>query len=133
MTSVQHIVETVKGYKNFERIIIQGRQYQEKPIKAFVYVAEADKPEVHVGFTVKKGIKKATERNKIKRQMREAFRLDQEKLLLNIQRNRKLEIIFMFYDINEGKKRFSLISRAISSLCSMINIELNKERERLIE
>ncbi len=76
-----------------------------------------------VGYTVTKRIRKAVQRNKIKRQMREAFRLNKECYLQKILNQTAFDLVFMYTGNAEKtneNSRFSLINQAVLALGSLI-------------
>ena len=106
----------LKSRKRIERLFVSGKRIQKFPLKA-VYFSE---PNDVVGFQLavsvpKKLFKRATDRNLLKRRMREAFRIHQEKLKLNS----KLEIMFI-YSTNEIMD-FAQIERAMIALIDSLN------------
>ena len=83
----------LKSKKKIERLFMDGRKKHQFPIRAVYFFDEQESTAYEIAVSVpKKLIKKAVDRNLIKRRMREAFRLNQMKL----QNNRKLEVMFIY-------------------------------------
>ncbi len=118
-------IETLRGFGSFTKVITQGRKYEKRPIKAFVYISKADRPAMRVGFAVARAFGKATLRNRGKRLLREAFRKNQDRLLGRISDTNATEIVFLLGNIgaNSGKKmQFEAINEAFEEICSSINV-----------
>jgi ribonuclease P protein component len=91
--------EKLKGRKLYEHVFSQGKSFTVFPIKIFYL-----QPDVLLDFPVKVGIgvsarnfKKAVERNRIRRLVREAYRT--EKLLLHkyLKEHNRQVIVFLLY------------------------------------
>jgi ribonuclease P protein component len=129
MSSLKQINGSLKGFGAFTRVITKGEKYEEKPIKAFVYLSSSKETLVRIGYTVTKRIKKAVKRNKLKRLMREAFRANKKDLIGHISAGVLVEIVFMYNDDREivpNKVRFSSINQAISTICTTIRCNTGK-------
>jgi len=68
-------IKSLRGFGAFRAIISNGKVIVEKPLRLF-YVNESGQPNVvTVGFAVTRNLRRAVDRNHMKRLMREAFRL----------------------------------------------------------
>lgn len=106
----------LKSRKRIENLFAEGSRFSKFPITA-VYFLDRQKPESYkIAVSVpKKKIRKAVERNLIKRRIREAFRLNQYKLKPGC----GLEVMFIF-TANEPLS-FSVIEKSILSLIDSLN------------
>jgi ribonuclease P protein component len=88
-------VKSLRGFGAFRAIISNGKVVIEKPLRLF-YLTEGEQPNViSVGFAVTKNLRRAVDRNHIKRLMREAFRL-QHIMFSNGQIEGELKLVIMY-------------------------------------
>jgi ribonuclease P protein component len=116
-------IGTLYGFGAFTRVITRGKRYEKKPIRAFVHLSALKETTVRIGFTVTKRIRKATQRNKLKRLMREAFRAHKKDFIGHIEQGILIEIVFLYNgdtEIAPSKVRFASIDQALASICTMI-------------
>lgn len=108
--------ERLTNKKYFEQLFSEGKQFKLFPFR-LVYLKkklETTKP-IQAGIAVpKRLIKKAVQRNRIKRQMREAYRKNKQLIYSNITESHILLISFI--DTNEWK-----------------SIELEEKMKKLLE
>lgn len=124
MVPQQLKIKTLCGYGAFTRVITRGKKYEKNPIKAFVYKSASEVTSMQIGFTVTKRIRKATQRNKIKRLMREAFRVQKKNYIRHIKPGFLVEIVFIYngdIEIAPRKVRFASIDQAFTTICATIN------------
>ena len=90
--------ERLKSRKEIEQLFNSGKRFSENPLKIFFLISDSSKQILKMGVGVSsKNFKKAVERNRIKRQIREAWRLQKKYLesrleILNQQLN-----VFIIY------------------------------------
>jgi len=116
----------LKSRKRIERLFVSGKRIQEFPLKAVYFTEPSDVAGFQLAVSVpKKLFKRATDRNLLKRRMREAFRIHQEKLKLNS----KLEIMFIYsaHEILDFDRIESAMLVLIDSL-NLISIDNNSEK-----
>ena len=109
------------GLGAFTRVITRGKKFDRKPIKAFVYLSPSKDAELRVGFAVSKAIRKATQRNLLKRLMKEAFRARKENFFSHLSSGMRLEIVFLYngdFNIPPKKVRFASIGQSLTDLSS---------------
>ena len=91
--------ELLRGRETFKYIITSGNKLIEKNIVCF-YIIETCTPEeqpLKVGFSVGVKVGKAVLRNRIKRLMRECYRLNKHSLIETaISNNLQIRTVFMF-------------------------------------
>jgi ribonuclease P protein component len=115
----------LSGFGAFTRVITRGIKYQKEPVKAFIISSYSAETSVNVGYAVSKRIGKAVQRNRIKRLMREAFRIYKDSLIDRINPGYLVEIVFMYNGDSKNapeRARFESISQAFSILCSRLEI-----------
>lgn len=96
---------------------------KKKPLYAKYITLKAKKNIIKILITVpKKNIKKATDRNKIKRLIRENYRLNKNIIHQNIE-NTKIHIVITY--INHQKTDFYSIKNAIIEIFNTINNNIN--------
>lgn len=122
-------IETLSGFNEFTRVITHGRRYEKKPIRAYVILSQSANPTIRVGYAVTRGIRKAVQRNRLKRLMREAFLANREGLVQRLESKTVLEIVFMYSNSPVKKTaliQFSSIHDALAGLCSTIELIQNE-------
>ena len=89
--------ERLKSKKQIEKLFNGGKSISNYPIKLFYVPAEEEQEvPVKVGFSVpKRSFKKAVDRNRIKRLMREAYRLNKHLIFNNIEGNFAFLILYL--------------------------------------
>jgi len=121
---LQPSIKTLSGFGAFTRVITRGKKFDRKPIKAFVYSSPSKDGGLRVGFTVSKVIRNSTQRNLLKRLMKEAFRARKEEFFGHVRSGMLLEIVFIYngdFDVLHKKIHFASISQSLTNLSSTIN------------
>ena len=96
--------EKLKSRKLIEQVFKQGKSFSNFPFRIVYHFTEDEKyaAGVQAGFSVSsKFFKNATDRNRIKRLMREGYRLQKNELLGTVQKNNKKLAVFFIYTGNE--------------------------------
>jgi ribonuclease P protein component len=122
---LQPSIKILSGFGAFTRVITRGKKFDRKPIRAFVYSSPSKDPELRVGFAVSKVIRKATQRNALKRLMKEAFRARKEEFFGHVSSGMRLEIVFLYngdLNIPPKKVRFASIGQSLTDLSSTIKV-----------
>jgi ribonuclease P protein component len=94
--------EILRGRKLFSRVFSSGNKLAEQAVLCFYQIENSDTEtnRVAVGFAVSKKIGKAVVRNRIKRLMRESYRLNKHILLDTPATNRFAASIVLMYGKN---------------------------------
>lgn len=98
----------MKSRKAIEQLFADGKSFSLFPFKVVykksIYTSEPStvNSKLQTAFSVsKRHFKKATERNRIKRLMREAYRLQKNELQKNVQQSNHQLVVFILYVGNE--------------------------------
>lgn len=90
--------ERLKSRKQIDKLFAGGRAFVVFPIRVTYLFASGEEQGVKMGVTVsKRAFKKATDRNRVKRLLREAYRLQKEELQTAVQRHEKSASVFFIY------------------------------------
>ena len=90
--------ERLKSRKQIDNLFATGKAFSVFPIRAIYQFTPAEKGSLQVGVTAsKKYFKKAVDRNRLKRLLREAYRLQKEELVLLTKEQQKAGNLFFIY------------------------------------
>jgi len=90
--------ERLKSRKQIDRLFADGKAFSVFPVRTIYQFAPAETGTLQVGVTAsKKYFKRAVDRNRLKRLMREAYRLQKEELFLQVKEARKAGSLFFIY------------------------------------
>ena len=119
--------EKLKSRKLIEQVFKQGKSFSNFPFRV-VYVFTEDEKMAHgvqAGFSVStKFFKNATDRNRIKRLMREGYRLQKNNLQDAVKKNNKRLAVFFIYtgnELPEYDEVFEKIGSALKRLQKITN------------
>ncbi len=114
--------EKLKSRKQIESLFLNGRRFVQFPIRiTYQFFATAEEPIVQVGVTAgKKYFKKAVDRNRIKRLLREAYRL-QKAELLETAKQKKMNVFIFFMYTDKTIESFHVIKEAMNK--ALINLQ----------
>ncbi len=94
--------EKLKSRKTIEQLFQEGKSFSNFPFRILWLINERATVPLQTGFAVSsKHFKKAIDRNRIKRLMREAYRLQKKDLQLLLKQNNKQLAVFFIYVGNE--------------------------------
>jgi len=112
----------LKSKKAIEALFTDSNSIRKGPVRCVFQIVDGKKSH-KIGVSVsKRFFKKAPNRNKIKRLLREAYRLNQQELV--ILENKHLEIMFLFQ--SPKMPDFESIERHLKKLISELNKQYNK-------
>lgn len=117
--------EKLKSRKDIELLFATGKSFSNFPFRV-VYLftsKENDKSDVQAGFSVSaRQFKKATDRNRIKRQMREAYRLQKNILTEVVIKAKKKLNLFFIYTGNELPEYKVIVEKTGTTIKRLIKI-----------
>lgn len=115
--------EKLKSRKLIEQIFTQGKSFVVHPIKiTFMPIEHVfTKSNIQVGVGVsKRNFKNATDRNRVKRLMREAYRLNKNTLQEHL-KNSKIQLaVFLFYIDKELPQFHTLQNKMVTIIDKLI-------------
>lgn len=115
----------IKSRASLEQLFASGKSFSIFPIKIFYNVSdfENSKAPVQIGVGVSaRNFKKATERNRIKRLLRETYRTQQE--LIIVPEGKKLDVFFLY--IGKELPAFVDLKLVLASVMKKLSERLNK-------
>lgn len=120
--------EKLKSSKTIEKLFMEGKTYTKFPIKVF-FILEAYPSEVEqkmksnlAAFAVpKRNFKSAVNRNRVKRQLREAYRLNKH-LLPEIHGKK---FVMMFLILGKTKPKYEPLEKAMIAVLKKLQDESN--------
>jgi ribonuclease P protein component len=89
-------VQSLRGFGAFKAIISNGKVVIEKPLRLFYLTEGGQSNAISIGFAVTRNLRRAVDRNHIKRLMREAFRLQHAVLNNKRQLDGRLKLVIMY-------------------------------------
>ncbi|MEO7394259.1 MAG: ribonuclease P protein component [Chitinophagaceae bacterium] len=116
--------ERLKSRKIIEELFSEGNKFVIPPFRVF-YIYDNKTYSLHFGTGVSsKHFKKAVDRNRIKRMMREAYRLLKNELQSTLTGQNKQLNIFIIYagkELPEYKEVYIKMEKVIHKLCTMLS------------
>jgi ribonuclease P protein component len=117
--------ERLKSRKSIEQLFREGKSFSLFPFRVLYLVNTSATPSLQTGFTVSsKYFKKAVDRNRVKRLMREAYRLQKQDLKdRSREQNINLAVFFMYVgkELPEYDLVFSKTGAAMKRLIKIIH------------
>lgn len=116
----------LKSQKKIDRLFTEGKRIQKFPLRAVFFTEESETTKIQIAVSVpKKLVKKANNRNLIKRRMREAFRLNQYQL--NTAQNLDIMFIYSTSEIMDYAKIEKSMKVLIDSLNSLLDDSISEK------
>ncbi|MEO6456120.1 MAG: ribonuclease P protein component [Ginsengibacter sp.] len=105
--------ERLKSRRLIEQLFTEGKSFSNYPFKVLYLVFESGPMSLQSGFAVsKKNFKKAVDRNRIKRLMREGYRLQKNSLTEKLDNQKKFMTVFFIY-IGAALPTYEIVSEKI--------------------
>lgn len=106
--------EKLKSRKQIEELFLNGKNFSLFPLRITYRFLPSEEPTVQAGVTAgKKYFKKAVDRNRIKRLIREAYRLQKNDLTETLKQNGQKGFLFFVYT-DKTIASFSVIKEAMN-------------------
>lgn len=119
--------ERLKSRKQIDQLFAGGKGFSVFPIRVtYLFLADEERG-VKMGVTIsKRNFKKATDRNRVKRLLREAYRLQKEELVATVQAKEKSAAVFFIYT---GKTiaSFEEVKGAMAKCLRKLSLIINSE------
>ncbi|MRT15412.1 ribonuclease P protein component [Vitellibacter sp. q18] len=113
--------EKLKSTKTIEKLFLEGRTYSKFPIKIF-FLPQENIENSQAAFAVpKRNFKSAVARNRLKRQLREAYRL--HKHLLDNIHGKKFVMLFLF--LGKTTPTYPELEKTMVNLLNKLQYENN--------
>jgi len=110
--------EKLHSFGAIRRLFTEGRGGFVYPLRYMVYSESADETMAEILFsTPKKFLKRANKRNKIRRRMREAYRLNKSVLASGTPRYMQVAIIYSSKEMLDYKTIENATKRILENLC----------------
>ena len=115
--------ERLKSRKAIEQLFEQGKTFSNFPFRILWKFTTVSNPGLQTGFAVSsRHFKKAVDRNRIKRLMREAYRLQRNELNEELKRHQKQLLVFFIYTGNELPEYQLIFNKTGSALNRLLKI-----------
>jgi ribonuclease P protein component len=106
--------EKLKSRKKIEELFLNGKNFSVFPLRVTYQFLPSEDAVVQVGVTAgKKYFKRAVDRNRIKRLIREAYRLQKNELIETLKQKHQNGFLFFMYT-DKTIASFSVIKEAMS-------------------
>lgn len=119
--------ERLKSRKLITELFGDGKAVNAFPLKALFKFSNGTSSPLQAGFTVSsRNFKRAVDRNRIKRLMREAYRIQKTELLEKLTSQNKQVIVFFIYT---GKDIFDMATanEKVAAILAVISKEVNRQ------
>ncbi|MFI3261295.1 MAG: ribonuclease P protein component [Rikenellaceae bacterium] len=116
--------ERLSGVTVVNQLFASGIGFTSYPLRCVYCLKPSDEKQVKILVSVgKKYHKRAVKRNKVKRRIREAYRLNKHFLLKNMPENISLEIAFIY--ISKNEEEYNTIENGIKKSFSKLLTKIN--------
>ncbi len=122
--------ERLKSRKQIDNLFAGGKGFSVFPIRVTYLFLKEEESGVKMGVTVsKRNFKKATDRNRVKRLLREAYRLQKEELQAALQANAKTAAVFFIYT-GQAIVPFADVKTAMAKCLKKLSVIANSENNQ---
>ena len=116
--------QKLKSAKTIENLFLEGKTHSKFPIKIFFLPTENLETHLAAFAVPKRNFKLAVERNRVKRQLREAYRLN--KHLLDEIHGKKFVMLFLF--LGKIKPQYAELDKAMVKLLKKLGNEMSQNQ-----
>jgi ribonuclease P protein component len=118
--------EKLKSKKQLDNIFVHGKSFTSFPIKIFYILNTQQGTIIKTGVGVSsKNFKKAVQRNRIKRLLREAYRIEKQPLHVYLNNNKKQLSVFLLF-IDKAMPQYNLLKKKMHACIQRLINELNE-------
>jgi len=122
--------EILRGYDSFSMVLSKGRSLQAGNVRCF-FLESPSSEKIQVGFSVGRGIRRSSSRNRLKRLLRESYRRNKN-LLLETQKSAEdgVKLVFLFMarkGTNPQKVLLAEVDQDLKTLLSRLSSRLLRE------
>jgi len=120
--------EKLKSRKQIEELFLNGKNFSMFPLRVTYQFVSSNETVIQVGVTAgKKYFKRAVDRNRIKRLIREAYRLQKNDLIELLKQKQQSSFIFFVYT-DKTVSSFSIIKEAMNKCLKRLE-KLSEQNE----
>jgi ribonuclease P protein component len=112
--------EKLKSSKTIEKLFSEGKSFTKFPLKLVFLPQELEKPTQAAFAVPKRSFKLAVDRNRIKRQLRETYRLHKPLIITNNGKN--FALLFLYF--SKDKPKYAELEKAMTSLLKKLRDEI---------
>jgi len=111
--------EKLKSAKTIERLFSEGKSITKFPLKLMFLQQDLEKPTQATFAVSKRNFKLAVDRNRVKRQLREAYRLHKPLIFTN--NGKKFALLFLYF--SKDKPKYAELEKATIILLKKLRDE----------
>jgi len=111
--------EKLKSSKTIENLFLEGKTHSKFPIKVFFLPKENIETNLAAFAVPKRNFKSAVDRNRVKRQLREAYRLNKQ--MLDEIHGKKFVMLFLF--LGKVKPQYAELEKVMVKLLKKLHDE----------
>lgn len=116
--------EKLKSAKTIESLFLEGKTYSKYPIKVFFHPKENLETNLAAFAVPKRSFKLAVDRNRVKRQLREVYRLN--KHILEEINGKKFVMLFLY--LGKVKPQYADLEKAMPKLLKKLGDETSHDK-----